>query len=190
MEYPEIKLDQAARKMHSRIYQWSARQFDQGWVMDVGSELGVGISLMQAENADIKLIGCDVNFSSLQISRSLSGVIQHDKIQAYGSKLPLAAEFLSGVCLINLLHLVNEPQDLLAESYRTLKYTGKVIVFVDLSKLPLRWESNQLVKYLDDLLGSTFHLRGSKNAFTTESKSLLQQEIARNKIYLRVGEKR
>jgi ubiquinone/menaquinone biosynthesis C-methylase UbiE len=189
MDFPEIDLDLAAHKLHGRIYQWSARQFDPGWVIDVGSELGLGASLMQAENAELAIVGCDVNFSTLKMSRGRATGSAQSMVQADGSILPFSTTSLSGVCLINILHLVEEPQLLCYEAYRTLKVGGRVVVSVDMAKLPVRWEPKRLELALDDILGTQFQFIGQDGATPILSKDHSMQNVDHTKIYLRLAEK-
>jgi ubiquinone/menaquinone biosynthesis C-methylase UbiE len=190
MDLSQLELNRVDLEIHRRIYQWAAHQFDPGWVLDVGSELGVGMGLMQAENPDLKLIGCDVNGSNLKESKSFMAGSALEMIQADGARLPHPTEFLTGICLINILHLVKEPEAILRETWRSLRYGGRVAVFVDLSKLPVRWEANQLGTHLDGLLKSRFQLTGQADGLAVAPNIFSLQNISRTKIYLRLGTKR
>lgn len=190
MNLSQLEITRVDKNLHRRIYQWSAQQFDPGWVLDVGTELGVGIDVMQSCNPRIDYLGCDTNFKSLRSSKSLAGNFGQVLLQADGEHLPLRAEFLSGVCLINLLHLVDKARTIVDETSRCLKRGGKAVVYVDLSKLPSRWEAEPLRQHLDELLKSHFELMTPNDARPVGFEDLIDGDILSQKAYLRLGQKR
>ncbi|MGD8603790.1 MAG: methyltransferase domain-containing protein [Anaerolineales bacterium] len=185
----EFEVDRVDLRLHQGIYQWSARQFDPGWVLDVGTELGVGMGLMQDEDPHLKVLGCDVKIAPLKASRTLIGEFGQRMAQADAAMLPIASRSMTGVCLINILHLVDRPQMILDESRRVLKRRGRVVVYIDLSKLPLWHEAERLEMDLDDLLGNHFRLMTPHESLTSLFNRLRIENTSVPKLYLRLGEK-
>ena len=189
MDFSDIELEHTRIRLHGRVYQWAARQFNPGWVIDVGSELGFGIGLMQAENSRLSILGCDLDASVLKIASGFTWSTSHENVQADGARLPIADEALTGVCLMNILHLVENPHLLIDETQRTLKRAGKVMVYVDLSKLPLRWEPQQFGPHMDALLREKFHITEIEDPYRMDPDLFSFNQPPWDDVYLRLGEK-
>jgi SAM-dependent methyltransferase len=189
MGFSEFDLDRDDLRLHAGIYQVAARQFEPGRVLDVGSELGVGICLMQTENPALTFIGCDIDQRVFRSADQFDWSAVQDRTQADAARLPLAGDSLSGVCLINILHLVPDPQDLVAEAFRVLRPNGKVIIFVDMSKLPIWWKEGVLRRKIDNLLDSQFQIASNREFLDQTWEIVGGQRPSGSEIFLRIGVK-
>jgi SAM-dependent methyltransferase len=101
---------------HQEMYYWAGNQFTGGLIADIGSELGFGLHLLN--RGDRKIIGLDINFDALFFSKTRINK-QQNFIHLCGDsgKIPLADNCCSGICLVNVLHLVLSPLDVLKTYY-------------------------------------------------------------------------
>jgi ubiquinone/menaquinone biosynthesis C-methylase UbiE len=187
MGFSESDLDRDGIKLHADVYRWAAKQFEPGRVIDVGSELGVGVTLMQAENPKLTFIGCDIDQQILRHAGQFFGYEEQDRIQADAARLPLPGESLSGACLINILHLVQNPEGLLDEAHRVLKPCGKVVIFVELSKLPTRWKDVDLSRKIDKLLDLQFQAASTRKFLDQEWARIEEGSPSDRDFFLRIG---
>lgn len=116
--------------LHSTIYTWPAAQMQDGWVLDLGCEYGIGSLLIAESNPKLQVFGLDVDLPALRYSQRESSGGSIPWVNADASALPLASESLSGIYLINLLNLVEEPARILSEVWRTLKPAGIAVIGV------------------------------------------------------------
>ena len=114
--------------LHAAFYTWPAGQIQRGWVLDLGSEFGFGSQLISLSNAALQVIGMDLDLAGLRYSKSISGNKKISHVHGNAHQLPIASESLDGIYLIHLLHLVDEPEFILAEAWRALKQGGVGIV--------------------------------------------------------------
>ena len=142
--------------MHASIYQWAAQKFKSGWVMDMGSEMGIGVALMESVNGEIEVIACDINLASLKASIERSDGNANKRIQADGAFLPMRSNTFSGLCLVNILHLVEDLGKILAESNRVLRTGGNMVLCVPTRQLPTRWNIKTLTENIENLAGELF----------------------------------
>lgn len=124
-------LHQAERlALHAVIYTWAATQTSAGQVLDLGCEYGFGGQLIKATNPTLQVLGLDLDMAAIQYSQNLPFTYWISRINADAASLPIASETLTGVYLINLLHLVKEPGIVLSEVRRTLKAGGVAIMSI------------------------------------------------------------
>jgi SAM-dependent methyltransferase len=142
--------------MHASIYQWAAKQFGPGWVLDLGCETGVGLRLLASANEGIDVFGCDVDLTSLRASTPWANGDGASRIQADGALLPIGSNTLSGLCLVNVVHLVQHPGHILREGQRVLRPGGRMVVSVPTRKLPIRWDIRTLTAHLEALAERCF----------------------------------
>jgi ubiquinone/menaquinone biosynthesis C-methylase UbiE len=144
---------------------------------------------MQAENEYLSILGCDLNASVLRNATGFTWSTSHESVQADGARLPIADGALTGVCLMNILHLVENPRLLLEETHRTMKRAGRMVVFVDLSKLPNKWEPQQFGLHLDALLREQFYITEIQDPSTMDPDLFPINHPPRGDVYLCLGEK-
>ena len=142
--------------MHASIYHWAAKIFQPGWVMDLGSEMGIGGGLMESVNGDVVVIDYDINQVSLKLSTEYSNKVTNHRIQGDGAFLPMGPNKLSGICLVNTLHLVEDPGQILNECYRVLKPSGQAVISIPTRQIPNRWHIKKLTMNICDLVEELF----------------------------------
>jgi SAM-dependent methyltransferase len=116
--------------LHATIYTWAADQTPPGWVLDLGCEYGFGSLLLAETNPMLQVLGLDLDLAALQYSQNLLINPGRYQLNADASMLPIASESLSGAYLINILHMVKEPGQVLSEVRRTLKAGGVAIISI------------------------------------------------------------
>ena len=173
-------------RLHALLYQWGARQFSSGLVMDLGSEVGIGIQLMRDANPELEYIGCDINRTSLTATNGLRIPKLKRQLQADGTSLPLGSNTLTGICMVNLLHLTDDPGAILSEASRVLKPGGKTLLSIPLRQLPARWDSQSLVTTFDRLIGQRFSDFHTPERFAGDWLSFSKEDILGAGIYLRI----
>lgn len=142
--------------MHASIYQWAAKRFQPGWVMDLGSEIGIGVALMESVNGEIELLACDIDLVSLKASTERSDRNANRRIQADGAFLPMRSNTLSGLCMVNIIHLVKDPEKILTECYRVLKPGSQAVICIPTHQLPVRWDIKKLTENIENLAEELF----------------------------------
>lgn len=129
--------------MHAAVYAWAGELFEPGWALDAGCEYGFGSVLLTQANPRLRVISCDIRYETLAFARRLLAGRGIRLCEAAVNALPFLAESLSGVCLINLLHLVPDPLTCLQEMKRVLKKGGRLVVSLPLDDhLPSSWHPN------------------------------------------------
>jgi len=117
--------------LHATIYTWPAEQIPPGWVLDVGCEYGFGSLLIAETNPGVHVAGVDLDLSALRYSRNtLSDDRMLERVNADAFQLPVESESVSGIYLINLLHLLPEPVGIWSEVWRALTPEGVAIISV------------------------------------------------------------
>jgi SAM-dependent methyltransferase len=114
--------------LHAAMYTWPARRIERGRVLDLGCEAGFGSLLISNANDGLKVVGIDLDLAALRYSRNMVGKRGVLCVQADANGLPVATESFSGIYLIHLLHLVEEPGRILSEARRALVPGGLAIV--------------------------------------------------------------
>jgi SAM-dependent methyltransferase len=114
--------------LHATIYNWSARQIQPGWVLDLGCEYGIGSLLITEANPKLSVLGIDLDFPALCYSQGIPYKETIPWVNASGYKLPIASESLTGICLINLLHRVKNTDAVLSEAWRVLRSGGAAVL--------------------------------------------------------------
>lgn len=142
--------------MHASIYQWAAKKFQPGWVIDLGSEMGIGVALMESVNEEIEVIAYDINLVSLQASTECIEEKVNKRIQGDGAFLPLGSNTLTGICLVNTLHLVEDTDQILNECYRVLKPGSQAVISIPTRQLPNRWHIKTLSENIHNLAVELF----------------------------------
>ena len=138
---------------HATIYTWATGLMQPGWVLDLGCEYGFGSLLIAETNPALHVLGLDLNFEFLDYSVSLPSMERIPRLNASGSHLPILSGSLSGVYLINLLHLVDDPSAMVAETWRTLKPGGAAILSIPMdASNQSKWDTPVLIKHLEDEL--------------------------------------
>ena len=113
---------------HAALYTWAAHQFQSGPVLDLGSEYGVGCQLLAGANPRLQVYGLDHAWQKLKTARELDASGQAPQVQGEASALPFPGGCLRGVCLINLLHLVDHRRTALLETARVLDREGLAVI--------------------------------------------------------------
>src|SRR5512142_996385 len=116
--------------LHAALYTWPARQIQPGWVLDLGSEYGVGSLLIAQSNPGLQVLSADVDRAALRYSREMAATGRVARVESNALGLPLARASLTGIYIINLLHLLHEPGDALREAWRVLRPGGLAVVSV------------------------------------------------------------
>jgi SAM-dependent methyltransferase len=116
--------------LHATLYTWAAENMQPGWVIDLGCEYGFGSLLIADINPKLRVLGMDLDFTALCYSQDMPGKEKIPWINANGFKLPIASGIISGVYLINLLHLTEEPGTMVSEVRRVLNSEGVAIVSI------------------------------------------------------------
>ncbi len=142
--------------IHASIYLWAARIFKPGWVIDLGSELGIGGELMESANRGIEVLAYDIDLTSLLISAEHNQKLSINRIQGDGAFLPLRSNQLSGLCLVNTLHLAEDPHQVLNECCRVLKPGSQAVISIPVRKLPNRWHIEKLTMTIINLAEELF----------------------------------
>lgn len=120
--------DRLAR--HAAMYSWPAGRLPHGWVLDVGCEYGFGSVLINQANPALRVIGLDIDLPALQYSRDMVFGRNLRRLHGEGAHLPVGSGSLSGVYLINVLHLLPHTEAVLAEAWRALQPGGMAVVAV------------------------------------------------------------
>ncbi len=142
--------------MHASIYQWAAKRFQPGWVMDLGREIGIGVALMESVNGEIELLACDIDLVSLKASKDHCERNTNKRIQADGAFLPMRSNTLSGLCMVNIIHLVEDPEKILIECYRVLKPGSRAVICIPTHQLPVRLHIKKLTDNIENLAEELF----------------------------------
>jgi ubiquinone/menaquinone biosynthesis C-methylase UbiE len=142
--------------MHASIYQWAAKKFPPGWVIDLGSEIGIGVALMESVNGEIELLACDIDLVSLKTSTEQGDRNTNKRIQADGAFLPMRSNTLSGLCMVNIIHLVEDPEKILTECYRVLKPGSQAVICIPTHQLPVRWHIKKLTENIQNVAEELF----------------------------------
>jgi ubiquinone/menaquinone biosynthesis C-methylase UbiE len=142
--------------MHASIYQWAAKKFQPGWVIDLGSEIGIGVALMESVNGEIELLACDIDLVSLKTSTEQGDRNTNKRIQADGAFLPMRSNTLSGLCMVNIIHLVEDPEKILTECYRVLKPGSQAVICIPTHQLPVRWHIKKLTENIQNVAEELF----------------------------------
>jgi len=103
-----------------------------GWVLDLGCEYGFGSLLVAETNPRLQVLAVDHDFSFLSYSRGLPVMESIPRVNASGYKLPIATGCLTGVYLVNLLHMVDDTAAVISETRRVLKSEGMAILSIPL----------------------------------------------------------
>jgi ubiquinone/menaquinone biosynthesis C-methylase UbiE len=143
--------------LHAAIYTWTAAQLRPGWVLDLGCEYGFGSLLMAEANPGLQVLGADLDLAMLGYSEGLSFKDGFPWVNAGAHELPVASSSLAGVCLMNLLHLVESPDLVLSEVWRVLKPGGLAVLSIP---RPASGETAQdtslCIEWLDALINVLF----------------------------------
>lgn len=141
---------------HLKLYEWAGSQLPGGWVVDMGSEMGFGLSLL--ERADRKVIGLEIRFDELYFSRSTINLRQSiHHICADVTALPISKHYCSGMCMLNVLHLFPSPAIVLDECRRVLKANHPLVIAVPTDyNLPDAWRIPNEKEHLRGLLEEVF----------------------------------
>jgi SAM-dependent methyltransferase len=142
--------------MHASVYQWAAKQFEPGWVLDLGCEAGIGLRLLASANEGLDVFGCDIDAITLRAWTPWANGDGASRIRADGASLPVGSSTLSGLCLVNVVHLVQDPGPVLEEGQRVLRSGGRMVVSVPTRKLPIRWDIAALAVHLEALAERCF----------------------------------
>ena len=114
--------------LHAALYTWPAGQIRAGLVLDLGSEYGFGSLLISETNPSLQVLGMDLDTAGLRYSRNVSGKKKISRVNGDACRLPVVTETFTGIYLIHLLHLVDDPDQVLTEALRVLKPRGVAIV--------------------------------------------------------------
>ena len=117
--------------LHAAIYTSMAERIAPGCVLDLGCEYGLGSLLLAETNPRLRVAGVDVDLPGLRYSqKTLHDAGRLERVNADARGLPVDSGSVSGVYLINLLHLLPEPARILSEVCRVLTPDGVAIISV------------------------------------------------------------
>jgi SAM-dependent methyltransferase len=116
--------------LHATIYTWAAGQTPPGRVLDLGCEYGFGSLLIAETNPTLQVLGLDLDLTAIRYTQNIPSEDRIPRVNADASKLPIASESFSGVYLINLLHMVEDPCSVLSEVRRALMVGGVAIISI------------------------------------------------------------
>lgn len=122
--------DQERLALHATVYTSPAAQIPGGWVLDLGCEYRIGSLLIAETNPKLHVLAMDVDLPALRYSRGVPMDARIPSINADARKLPIASESVSGIYLVNLLNLVEEPERILSEVWRVLMPGGVAIMAI------------------------------------------------------------
>jgi ubiquinone/menaquinone biosynthesis C-methylase UbiE len=144
--------------LHAAMYAWPAARVPSGWVLDIGCECGVGSQLITESNPRLDVVGVDLDLTSLRYAHRTQVPAGRRQLHADGVQLPVASRSLACLFLINVLHLVQQPDAMLAEARRTLAPGGFVVVGLTREARSAGWLHGEqwlkrLSKQLEQLFG-------------------------------------
>ena len=142
--------------MHAAIYTWAAVQMRPGWVLDLGCEYGFGSLLIAEANPEVQVLGLDLDFSALGYSQGLPFKEKFPWVNASAHKLPVASGSLSGVYLINLLHLVENTAAILSEARRALRSGGLAVLSIPRAGSGETAQDNSRIEHLELEINAQF----------------------------------
>jgi len=116
--------------LHAAMYTWPAARLAPGSVLDVGCEYGFGSVLINEANPALQVIALDLDLPALQYSRDMVFGRNLRRVHGEGTHLPVRSGSLSGVYLINLLHLLPSTEGVLSEAWRALRPGGMAVAAV------------------------------------------------------------
>ncbi len=120
--------DDAWLALHAALYTWPAGFVLPGRVLDLGSEYGFGSLLISNGNRSLQVLSMDLDAAGLRYASGVSGKEKISRVNGDASRLPVASESFTGIYLIHLLHLVDNPERVVREAWRALKPAGVAIV--------------------------------------------------------------
>ena len=142
--------------VHQAIYDWANGELGNGVIIDIGSELGFGLQRLTSDNRHV--IGLDIQFDELIFSKT-SNHFQNNYyyICADGMVIPFADNFCNGLCMVNVLHLVQNPLTVLGECWRILAPGSSLVVTIPTDyNLPDEWRIPSEKEFLKSLLKTIF----------------------------------
>ncbi len=143
--------------MHATLYAWAAKQLQSGRVLDVGCEYGFGSALAAESNPGVQVLGMDLDYAALRYSKKNLFIEELPLVNADVNNIPFYAETFSGVFLINLLHLVEEPERVLLDTCRILKTRGAAFISVPMDHRGMSVENqSKYIKQLELLINDYF----------------------------------
>jgi SAM-dependent methyltransferase len=99
-------------------------------VLDLGCEYRIGSLLIAETNPRLHVLAMDVDLPALRYSRGVPKDGRVPRINADACELPMSSESVSGIYLVNLLNLVEEPERILSEVWRVLRPGGVAIMAI------------------------------------------------------------
>jgi SAM-dependent methyltransferase len=178
----EALRDSENMALHAAMYSWPAERIPPGWVIDLGCEYGIGSLLIAEANPALRVTGVDVDLPVLRYSRETLLAEGMLRVNGDGFRLPMASESVSGIYLINLLHLVPEPEGVLFETWRTLMFGGVAIIGLPREELrqadPRGFAATELASHIESLFSEVFipsEICGHIPALPTRSFALDQK---------------
>lgn len=141
---------------HQAIYDWANKELGNGTIMDIGSELGFG--LRHLSSRDRHVIGLDIQFDELVFSKTYDRPHENEQyVCADGMVIPFSDGFCGGLCMVNVLHLVHDPIQILKECWRILSPHGLLIVTIPTDyNLPDNWRIPSEKEYFKTVLKKVF----------------------------------
>ena len=143
--------------LHAAVYTWAAVQMQPGWVLDLGCEYGFGSLLIAEANPGVQVLGLDLDFSALGYSQGLPFKEGIPWVNAGAHELPVASGSLSGIFLINLLHLVENAAAVLSEARRALRSGGLAVLSIPwIGSREIVQDTSQRIEQLEAEINAQF----------------------------------
>ncbi len=141
---------------HQAIYDWANNELGGGVIIDIGSELGFGLRHLVGE--DRSVIGLNIQFDELIFSKTSNHFPNnYHHVCADGMGIPFADNVCGGLCMINVLHLVQIPLKVLGECWRILAPGNALIITIPTDyNLPDKWRIPSEKEFLKSLLKNVF----------------------------------
>jgi SAM-dependent methyltransferase len=155
LDFPRVKLSNK-NLAHLTLYSWASKTLPKGLIIDIGSEMGFGLKLLQREGRQV--IGLDIDYSALNFSceKNNSSSSTYYLCADY-EQIPLPEKSVDGICLINTLHTACDPLGLLEESVRILRKDHPIIISIPTDyNLPAQWKEEGVLSHFTSILKQVF----------------------------------
>lgn len=116
--------------LHAAVYAWGAAAMLSGRVLDLGCEYCFGSAIITETNPRLRVVSVDIDFPALDFAGQFYRGHSLTRVNAGAERLPLPAHSFAGIFLINLLHLVDHPAEVISEVKRALAPGGVAVMSI------------------------------------------------------------